>query len=210
MVLTFLYTGAVDLTTAFGGGNRWITSMQMWKLGDFYRIEGLRQLATQCLQQTTLTWARFVAQVVEGNRLCDIPPAKLDGVVAAVGALYGDERDDDAFRGAFRSHLLGAAIICVHRLARWPEFQALVRAFPDFAVDWSLELMACLGALTAWTAPELPPRIRPTCGRCGTQGKATTGFLGYPNILKWVKTRVCEFLCRRCFPTPTLEELHRA
>ncbi|KAK7745821.1 hypothetical protein SLS53_002538 [Cytospora paraplurivora] len=210
VVLTFLYTGAVDLTTAFGGGNRWIISMEIWMLGDFYGIEGLTHIATQCLNQTNLTWAKYVAQIIEGNRLGDIPPPKLDSIVEAIKAMYDDERDGDTFRRAFKSHLLGAAIICVHRLAKWPEFQSLIREFPDFAVDWSLELMSCLGTLTSWTAPELPPQTRPTCGRCGTQGKPTTGFLGYPNILKWVKTRECEFLCRRCFPTPTLEELHRA
>lgn len=109
--------------------------MKLWKLADFYRLEDLRLLATQGRDDAALHWANTYACHLQNPTYPKFAPKMLESIVQSITALYGDERKDPGFRGAFRPQLLGTAFCGISLLSRDEGFLGLIRDDPDFSAD---------------------------------------------------------------------------
>lgn len=185
--------------------------MKVWKLGDFFCLDELQKLATKGRDDAALHWAKTYALHLDKDTLSEFPPKMLESLVQAIAALYRDDRDDIDFRSAFGPRLLSMAISSISLLSNSAEFRSILHDIPGFAVEWSVELMLCVGAMSSLHGAHIRLR-REVARKYGTSRCAKCNAITdtlYPNIVIWAKNpgkHHDEMVCESCFPMPTLEQ----
>lgn len=206
-MLTFIYTGVAQLGKHFPDEYTWIACMQVWKLADFFCLEELKELSTKARDAAALHWAKSYALHLSNKRPTEFPPDFIKAIIYSITALYNDDRDDSRFREAFKSHLLGTAIVGISLLREEREFKELNYDDWILAVDWSLALTACIDGTEARI--DIDPNYGAArCHKCGQLEEEGVREI-YPNMSLRKRGRGDKGLCGHCFPVPTLEKLQK-
>lgn len=101
--------------------------MSLWKVGDFFLLSDLCDLAMHELGTATRDTAKIMCFAARK-------------IIHAIRSIYS--ANHEGLKAAFRPHLFGVAMSRIDVMAQEEGFKSLLKDIPDFAADWALELMA--------------------------------------------------------------------
>lgn len=165
--------------------------MSIWKLGDFFRLEDLCNLALDEADSTfrKASWGFITMPTTESaKQSAAINIAKL------VRALYNQERGDVC--AAFKPTILAFVFCGLKILEKNETFHSLLFNQPVFAIDWAATLTDNLTST----------RPRESYDKCAKCGNSSSYYQDYPKLAKWVKGQKAETFCTTCYPPQELED----
>lgn len=198
----WLIGGIKEVDTSNLESSTLVTSNQsIWRLGDFFGLSELCDLAIQNLQLKTCLHARTVPSPDPEGLKADI-----SFFVDSILLIY--KSNNKVLTDAFRPHIFGAAISRINLLAPDDKFNQMLDELPDFASDWAKEMMA--GANLRMSAMIIANRAKPAphkdhrgntynarmCAKCNKEVQPAHAQL---NFVAWFETSVLQYLCEACF-----------
>lgn len=166
-------------------------SMSIWKLGDFFRLEDLCNLALDETDSTfrKASWGFITMPTTESAK-----QSAASNIAKLVRALYNQERGDVC--AAFKPTILAFVFCGLNILEKNETFHGLLSDQPAFAIDWA-------ATLTDNLTSTRPIQSNDRCAKCG---KEPPYYQEYPKHAKWVKGQKGETFCTKCFPHQELED----
>lgn len=161
-------------------------NLSIWKLGDFFCLEGLCKIAFN-------RHAESLREISFPPRLREKPASReqLGIIVHLVRALY---EGGSNVRNVFGPPLMAFLLDSVYFVAKTEAFEHLLLDLPEFASEWVLTFTGTVGSIKE---PVNPSAYK--CARCNGLPP------GRINRLKWLKERKVEYLCEKCFSVPPVE-----
>lgn len=166
-------------------------SMSIWKLGDFFCLEDLCNLALDEADSTfrKASWGLSLKYPTESEK-----QSAACNVVKLVRALYNQARDD--VFAAFKPIILAFLFCGLQILEKNETFHSLLSDQPIFAIDWAATLTDNLASIRAMRSNEV-------CAKCV---QVSPCYREYRRHAKWVKGQKVEIFCNNCFPHQNLED----
>ncbi|KAI7775047.1 hypothetical protein LA080_007429 [Diaporthe eres] len=188
-LLHYIYTGSINVSKSFTTPIGLHACMSIWRVGDFFLLEGLCRLALDEADRTFrgVSWCFTATQETESSK-----QSATSNIVKLVRALYNQGPND--VRDAFRPTILAFLMSGVHILEKNKTFKDLIHEIPAFASDWAATLTDNMSSVGS------KDRLG-ECAKCKASCYSGGVMLG-----KWIKEQKVEGFCGTCFPLQQLED----
>ncbi|KAL1862894.1 hypothetical protein Daus18300_008224 [Diaporthe australafricana] len=163
-------------------------SISIWKLGDFFCLEGLCKLALDGRAQRL----REISFSVRS----EVKPASREQLSIIIHMVRGVYEGGTNVRNVFGPPLIAFLLDNVRSVAKTEAFENLLLDLPEFASEWAITLTNTVSSITKRDNPFFVNK----CAKCNELSTGRT------NRLKWFKERKVERLCEECFSIPPVED----
>lgn len=164
--------------------------MSIWRVGDFFLLEGLCRLALDEADRTFrgVSWGFTATQETDSSK-----QSATSNIVKLVRALYNQGPND--VRDAFKPTILAFLMCGIHVLEKNKTFKDLIHEIPAFASDWAATLTDNMSSVGS----------NDRSGEC-VKCKESTSYYSSVMLAKWIKGQNVETFCGACFPFQQLED----
>lgn len=192
-LLRYIYTGSINVSKNFTAPVGLYASMSIWKIGDFFRLSDLCQLA---LDETDATFRRVSWTLAAKNSAESAKESATGNIVKLVRVLYNQGRND--VRDAFKPTILAFLVSGIHILEKNKTFKDLLYEIPVFASDWAVTLTDNMPSINA-------PESAEKCTKCMRSMSYRPRAVSF-KCVRWVKEQKVEGFCNTCYPLRQLED----